>query len=61
MTRLAIAVGFMLYAALLIHESNGMVELHFHIFAALAFLLVYRDWRVPVVAAAVIVDPPPRC
>jgi methyl-accepting chemotaxis protein len=53
-TRLALAVGFMAYSALLIHQSGGMVELHFHIFAALAFLLVYRDWRVPVVAAAVI-------
>ena len=41
-------------SALLIHESDGMVELHFHIFAALAFLLVYRDWRVPVLAAVVI-------
>jgi methyl-accepting chemotaxis protein len=53
-TRLTIAVSFMGMSALLIHESHGMVELHFHIFAALAFLLVYRDWRVPVVAAAVI-------
>ncbi len=51
-TRMAIAVGFMAYAALLIHQSNGMVELHFYIFGALAFLLVYRDWRVLVVAAA---------
>jgi methyl-accepting chemotaxis protein len=53
-TRMTIAVAFMGISALLIHESNGMIELHFHIFAALAFLLVYRDWRVPVVAAAVI-------
>jgi len=53
-TRLTIAVAFMGMSALLIHQSHGMVELHFHIFAALAFLLIYRDWRVPVVAAAVI-------
>ncbi|HEX5621813.1 MAG TPA: methyl-accepting chemotaxis protein [Solirubrobacteraceae bacterium] len=53
-TRLTIAVAFMGMSALLIHESHGMVELHFHIFAALAFLLVYRDWRVPVVAAVVV-------
>ena len=32
----------------------GPVEMHFHIFAALAFLLAYRDWRVPVVAAGFI-------
>ena len=28
--------------------------MHFHIFAALAFMIIWRDWRVPVVAAAVI-------
>ena len=53
-TRLTIGVAFMGMSALLIHESGGMVELHFHVFAALAFLLVYRDWRVPVLAAVVI-------
>jgi methyl-accepting chemotaxis protein len=53
-TRMAIAVGFIGYSALLIHQSHGLVEMHFHVFAALAFLLVYRDWRVPVVAAAVV-------
>ena len=53
-TRLAIAASLMGYSALLIHESHGVIEVHFHIFAALAFLLVYRDWKLPVVAAAVI-------
>ena len=53
-TRFAIAIGFMAYSGLFIHQSQGMVELHFHVFASLAFLLVYRDWRVPVVAAVVI-------
>ncbi|MCC7004085.1 MAG: hypothetical protein IT357_18165 [Gemmatimonadaceae bacterium] len=33
---------------------HGMIEMHFHIFASLAFLLVYRDWRVVVAAAAAI-------
>ncbi len=53
-TRFAIAIGFMAYSGLFIHQSQGMVELHFHVFASLAFLLVYRDWRVPVVAAVAI-------
>jgi len=53
-TRFAIAIGFMAYSGLFIHQSQGMVELHFHVFASLAFLLVYRDWRVPVVAAVTI-------
>ncbi len=52
--RLAIATSFMLYAALLIHQAHGLVETHFGIFALLAFLLYYRDWRPIVVAAAVI-------
>jgi methyl-accepting chemotaxis protein len=53
-TRLAIAAGLMGYSALLIHESHGVIEVHFHIFAGLAFLLIYRDWRIPVFAAAVV-------
>src|SRR4051812_24781979 len=43
------------YSALLISETHGMIEFHFHIFGALAFMLVYRDWRVPIVGAAVVV------
>ena len=31
-----------------------MIEMHFHIFAILAFLLLYRDWRVPVAGAVVV-------
>ena len=53
-TRYAVAASFMGFSALLIHLSNGMLELHFHIFVSLAFLLVYRDWTVPVVATVVI-------
>jgi methyl-accepting chemotaxis protein len=53
-TRAVIGASLMAYSGLLIHESHGMIEMHFHVFATLAFLLAYRDWRVPVVAAAVI-------
>jgi methyl-accepting chemotaxis protein len=53
-TRFAIAFGLMGYSALLIHQSGGVIEVHFHIFAGLAFLLVYRDWRLPVFAAVVV-------
>ena len=52
MTRAFIAVGLMAYSALFISETHGMIEMHFHIFGALAFLLVYRDWRVLLVGAA---------
>jgi methyl-accepting chemotaxis protein len=53
-TRAFVALGLMGYSALFISQSHGMVEMHFHIFGALAFLLVYRDWRVIVIAAGFI-------
>ncbi len=53
LTRLTIGSSFMVFAALFIHLTHGMIEMHFHIFATLAFLLMYRDWRVPTFAAAV--------
>ncbi len=54
LTRYLIGVAFMAFSALFIHQSRGLIELHFHVFTSLAFLLAYRDWKVPVVAAAVI-------
>ncbi len=53
-TRLAVATSFMVFAALQIQQSHGVVELHFGIFVLLAFLLYYRDWSVIVAAAAII-------
>jgi methyl-accepting chemotaxis protein len=46
-SRLTVAAAFAGYSALLIQETHGMTEMHFHIFAWLAFLLLYRDWRAP--------------
>jgi two-component system, sensor histidine kinase and response regulator len=54
LTRHVIAIGQMLYAALLIHLSGGRIEMHFHIFGSLAFLSFYRDWKVLVTATVVI-------
>jgi methyl-accepting chemotaxis protein len=53
-TRFLIGLAFMAFSALFIHQAKGLIEMHFHIFASLAFLLSYRDWRVPVAAAAFI-------
>ncbi|HEX7242013.1 MAG TPA: hypothetical protein VF263_17145, partial [Longimicrobiaceae bacterium] len=53
-SRLALATGLLGSSALLIHQTGGMIETHFHIFATLAVLLVYRDWRVPVWGATVV-------
>ena len=54
LSSLATAIAFMVLSALLIQVSGGMVETHFTIFALLAFLLFYRDWR-PLVAAAALI------
>ena len=54
LTRMTIASAIMLYSGLIIYQTGGMIEMHFHVFGGLAFLLMYRDWRVPVVGAAVI-------
>ncbi|MDR0233647.1 MAG: methyl-accepting chemotaxis protein [Zoogloeaceae bacterium] len=53
-TRVVSAVVFMGFAALLIHEMHGMIEMHFAVFVLLAFLLFYNDWLPPVVGAGVI-------
>jgi methyl-accepting chemotaxis protein len=52
-SRLTIATALLLMSALIIHQTGGMIEMHFHIFAILAFTLMYRDWRVPVWGAVV--------
>lgn len=54
LTRLVIGAAFMVYSGLFIHQSRGVTELHFHVFASLAILGVYRDWRVIVAAAGTI-------
>jgi signal transduction histidine kinase len=53
-TRHAIAVGQMLTSALLIHLTGGRLETHFHVFGSLAFLAIYRDWKVLVSATVVV-------
>jgi signal transduction histidine kinase len=54
MTRHAIAVGQMLTSSLLIHLTGGRIETHFHVFGSLAFLAIYRDWRVLLSATMVV-------
>jgi methyl-accepting chemotaxis protein len=53
-TRMTIAAAFMVFSALLIQQYSGAIEAHFGIFALLAFLLYYRDWRPILVAVLVI-------
>ena len=51
--RYVTAATQMLYSVLLIHLTGGRIETHFHIFASLAFLALYRDWTVLVPATLI--------
>jgi two-component system, sensor histidine kinase and response regulator len=53
-TRHTVAIGQMLMGALLIHLGGGRIEVHFHIFGSLAFLALYRDWKVLITASAIV-------
>ncbi|CAN5593051.1 response regulator [soil metagenome] len=53
-SRSTIAVSQMCMGALLIHLTGGRIETHFHVFGSLAFLAVYRDWRVLMTGTAVV-------
>ncbi len=53
-TRLTIAAAFMVLSGLTIHQTHGMIEMHFSIFVLLALLLYYRDW-IPIVFAAAVI------
>src|SRR6185295_8635540 len=48
-TRIANAVILMLFSGIFIFAQLGRIEMHFHVFACLAFLLIYKDWLVLVV------------
>jgi len=54
LTRHVVAIAQMLMSALLIHLSTGRIEAHFHVFGSLAFLALYRDWKVLVSASLVV-------
>ena len=45
-TRMVVAVVFMVLTALAVHQARGMIEMHFGFFVLFAVLLFYRDWLV---------------
>ncbi|WP_076012078.1 methyl-accepting chemotaxis protein [Alteromonas abrolhosensis] len=53
-SRHAIAIGVQLLTALHIHQSFGLIEIHFEIFVLLAFLSYFRDWKVVATGTAVV-------
>src|SRR5829696_2561219 len=53
-TRAFIALGLAVYGGLLVHQAHGLIEMHFYFFSSLAFLLIYRDWRLILITAGAI-------
>ena len=53
-TRNVICISQVLFSTLLIHIMGGRIETHFHVFGSLAFIAVYRDWRVLTSATLVV-------
>ena len=53
-TRHVSALAAMIFAALHIHQANGLIEVHFEIFILMAFLIIYQDWRVFITAILVV-------
>lgn len=54
LSRSVIALALIIYSALLIHLSNGLVEMHFHVFVVIGLLSIYYDWQVLVMAGTAI-------
>ena len=45
-TKHACAVALMVFAALHIHQMNGLIEAHFEVFILMAFLIIFKDRNV---------------
>jgi methyl-accepting chemotaxis protein len=46
LTKHASALSAMIFAALHIHQLNGLIEVHFEIFILMAMLIIFSDWKV---------------
>ena len=49
--RYVIALVLLTFSIIMIQQSAGRIEMHFHVFGALSFLVIYRDHRVVAVGA----------
>ncbi|TGK33828.1 chemotaxis protein [Leptospira gomenensis] len=45
LSRILNSIFLMLFSVIFIQSEFGRIEMHFHIFGALAFLLIYKDWK----------------
>jgi PAS domain S-box-containing protein len=53
-SRFVITLSFIACSSSLIHLSHGLVEMNFHIFAMLALLATYYDWKIILLATVII-------
>ena len=53
-TRHVVAIGTQLITALHIQQLMGLTEMHFAVFTLLAFLSIYRDWKIIVTGVVVV-------
>jgi signal transduction histidine kinase len=51
-SRIIMGMSFMMFSAIFIQQHLGRIEMHFHVFVALAFLIRYKDYS-PVIAGAI--------
>ena len=52
--RYVAALVLLTYSIIMIQQSQGRIEMHFHIFGALSFLVIYRDHKIISLAASFI-------
>jgi len=54
LSRSVMTVSLMLMSMIVIMQQFGRLEMHFHIFVALAFVIIWRDYRMVLLAALLI-------
>ncbi len=53
--RYVVALVLLTFSVIMMQQSLGRIEMHFHIFAALSFLVVYKDYKILSVASIFII------
>ena len=53
--RYTAALVLMTFSIIMIQQSLGRIEMHFHIFVALSFLVIYKDFKIISLASSFII------
>jgi len=53
--RYVVALVLLTFSIIMMQQSLGRIEMHFHIFAALSFLVIYRDYKIISIASIFII------